>query len=48
MSLRCTIDSLMGRQHIECQDLPELLGAQEAIMAAFEENAHDLSRVGGN
>jgi hypothetical protein len=34
LSLRCTIDSLVGGQRIECQELPELLSAEEAIMEA--------------
>ena len=34
MSLRCTIDSLVAGQRIECHDMPELLGAEEAIMEA--------------
>jgi hypothetical protein len=36
LSLRCTIDSLTGGQRIECQDLPELLGAEEAIREACQ------------
>lgn len=31
LSLRCTIDSLVQGQHIECQDMPQLLAAEEAI-----------------
>lgn len=34
LSLRCTIDSLLGGQRIECQDLPELISAEDAIMTA--------------
>ena len=34
LSLRCTIDSLAAGQHIECQNLPELLAAEEAIIEA--------------
>jgi len=34
LSLRCTIDSLIGGQRIECQEMPELLDAEEAIMEA--------------
>ncbi len=34
LSLRCTIDSLVNGQSIECQDLIELLGAEEAIVQA--------------
>lgn len=34
LSLKCTIDSLTGGQHIECQELPELLSAEEAIVEA--------------
>jgi hypothetical protein len=34
LSLRVTIDSLMSGQHIECKDLDELLGAEEAIRDA--------------
>jgi hypothetical protein len=34
MSLRCTLDSLMEGQRIECQELPELLSAEEAIVDA--------------
>jgi hypothetical protein len=36
LSLRCTIDSLVGGQRIECQELPELLSAEEAIMQACQ------------
>ena len=35
-SLRCTIDSLIAGQHIECKDLNELLGAEHAIKDACE------------
>lgn len=31
LSLKCTIDSLTAGQYIECKDLPELLGAEEAV-----------------
>lgn len=34
LSLRVTIESLMGGQHIECQSLDELLGAEAAIVEA--------------
>jgi len=34
LSLRVTIDGLMGGQHIECKDLDELLGAEAAIVDA--------------
>ena len=34
LSLKCTIDSLTNGQHIECQELPELLSAEEAIVEA--------------
>ena len=34
LSLRCTIDSLAAGQHIECQNLPELLAAEDAIVQA--------------
>jgi hypothetical protein len=34
LSLRCTIESLAAGQRIECQDLPELLAAEEAIIQA--------------
>jgi hypothetical protein len=34
LSIQCTIDSLVGGQRIECQDLPELLSAEDAIMTA--------------
>lgn len=34
LSLRCTIDSLCGGQHIECKDMEELLGAEAAIIEA--------------
>jgi hypothetical protein len=34
LSLKCTIDSLVTGQSIECQDLSELLGAEEAIVQA--------------
>jgi hypothetical protein len=36
MNLNITIDSLQRGQHIECKDLNELLGAEDAIMAACE------------
>ena len=36
LSLRVTINSLMSGQHIECKDLDELLGAEEAIKQACE------------
>jgi len=32
LSLRVTIDSLTGGEHIECKDLDELLGAEGAII----------------
>lgn len=35
-SLRCTIESLIAGQHIECKDLNELLGAEQAIKEACE------------
>ena len=34
LSLRVTVDSLIGGQHIECKDLDELLGAESAIVDA--------------
>ena len=34
LSLRVTVDSLVGGQHIECKDLDELLGAEGAIRDA--------------
>ena len=34
LSLRCTIDSLTSGQHIECQELLELITAEEAIVEA--------------
>ncbi len=34
LSLRITVDSLVGGQHIECKDLDEVLGAESAIMDA--------------
>lgn len=34
LSLRVTVDSLVSGQHIECKELDELLGAQEAILDA--------------
>lgn len=34
LTLRVTIDGLMGGQHIECKDLDELLGAEAAIVDA--------------
>jgi hypothetical protein len=34
LSLRATVDSLIGGQHIECKDLDELLGAEAAILDA--------------
>jgi len=34
LSLNITIDGLIRGQHIECKDLDELLGAEEAIMEA--------------
>ena len=34
LSLRVTVDGLMGGQHIECKDLDELLGAEAAILDA--------------
>ncbi|MBS0273908.1 MAG: hypothetical protein JSR55_05795 [Proteobacteria bacterium] len=36
LNLNITIDSLQRGQHIECKDLNELLGAEEAIMSACE------------
>jgi len=36
MSLSITIDSLMRGQDVECQNLDELLGAEEAIRSACE------------
>ena len=36
MSLNISIDSLMRGQHIECKDLDELLGAEEAIQNACQ------------
>ncbi len=34
LSLRVTVDSLTGGEHIECKDLNELLGAEIAIIDA--------------
>ena len=34
LSLRVTVDSLTSGQHIECKDLDELLGAEQAILNA--------------
>ncbi len=34
LSLTCTIDSLSRGQHIECKDLDELVGAEDAIRSA--------------
>lgn len=34
LSLKVTIDSLSGGQHIECKDMDELLGAEAAIVEA--------------
>jgi hypothetical protein len=34
LSLRLTVDSLINGQHIECEDLNELLGAETAIIDA--------------
>jgi hypothetical protein len=34
LSLRVTVDSLMGGHHIECKDLDQLLGAEAAIVDA--------------
>jgi hypothetical protein len=34
LSLRVTVDSLVGGQHIECKELDELLGAEGAILNA--------------
>ena len=36
MTLRITVDSLMTGHHIECKDLNELIGAEEAIVEACE------------
>lgn len=36
LSLNITVDSLVKGHHIECKDLDELLGAEEAIMQACE------------
>lgn len=36
MTLRITVGSLMSGHHIECKDLHELLGAEEAIAQACE------------
>ena len=36
LSLRITVDSLMKGQHVECKDLDELLGAQNAILEACD------------
>lgn len=36
MTLRITVDSLMAGHHIECKDLNELIGAEEAIVEACE------------
>ena len=36
MSLSITVDSLTKGHHIECKDLDELLGAEEAIKSACE------------
>ena len=34
LTLRITVDSLVGGQHIECKDMDELLGAEGAILDA--------------
>ena len=34
LSLRCTLDSLTRGQHIECNDMSELLAAESAIVEA--------------
>lgn len=34
LTLRVTVDSIIGGQHIECKDLDELLGAEAAIVDA--------------
>ncbi|MBV9826806.1 MAG: hypothetical protein JO001_14190 [Alphaproteobacteria bacterium] len=34
LTLRVTVDSLAGGQHIECKDLDELMGAEAAILDA--------------
>jgi len=34
LSLRVTVDGLVGGQHIECKELDELLGAEAAIVDA--------------
>ena len=36
LSLRCTVDSLIAGQRIECHNLPELLSAEDAIMTACQ------------
>jgi hypothetical protein len=36
LSLRVTVDTLVGGQHIECKELDELLGAEGAILKACE------------
>lgn len=36
MSLSITVDSLTRGQHVECKDLDELLGAEEAIKSACD------------
>ncbi len=36
MSLRITVDSLASGHHIECKDLNELVGAEQAIVEACE------------
>ena len=36
LALNITVNSLTGGQHIECKDLDELLGAEEAIKSACE------------
>ena len=34
LSLKCTIESLVAGQRIECKDLPELIAAEDAIVQA--------------
>lgn len=36
MTLRITVDSLASGHHIECKDLNELMGAEQAIVEACE------------
>ena len=47
MSLRITINSLTRGQRIECKDLQELMGAEQAIRTACENirNYHDVAQM---